>query len=74
MNNDKTNCGPKCDPCERMFEENIHHLVDEARPPRGAEHDAREKELEAAFGREKHNTPAGSRDYPLGREPEMTKE
>ena len=43
---------PKCDPCEKMFEDNLHQIIDEAKPVRGADHDARKKELDAAFGQE----------------------
>ncbi len=48
MNNDKT----KCDPCERDFQKNLDHLIREGQAPRGADHDACEKELKTAFGTE----------------------
>ena len=73
MNNDKHTCHSKtdarCDACEAMFQENLHHLVDEARPPRGAEHDAREKEIADAFGRESGTT-SRKEGHPLGDRPD----
>lgn len=46
MNNDKT----KCDPCERDFQKNLNNIVREGQAPKGADHDACEKELKTAFG------------------------
>lgn len=69
-NDNKTSCHPKsdapCDSCEEMFQENIHHLVDEARKPRGAEHDARQKELNSAFGQTNASAQANRENHPLG--------
>ena len=73
MKHDKTACDPRseasCDACEAMFQENLHHIIDEAKAPRGAEHDAREKELTAAFGREHSATQANRENHPLGTMP-----
>lgn len=55
MNNDKT----KCEPCERDFQKNLNNLVREGQAPKGADHDACEKELKTTFGAEK-NTHAPS--------------
>ena len=71
----KNDCNtPKCDPCEKMFEENLHHLIDEARPVRGAEHDAREKELNAAFGKGQPSAEKTSAGHPLGDMPDAKRE
>ena len=70
MNKDKATCHPKsdakCDPCDAMFQENLHHLIDEAKPPRGAEHDARQRELDSAFGHGETTARSDAGGHPLG--------
>ncbi|MCM1300417.1 MAG: hypothetical protein NC250_07210 [Alistipes senegalensis] len=57
MNNDKT----KCDPCERDFQKNLNDIIREGQAPKGADHDACEKELKKAFGAETGaSQPSGS--------------
>lgn len=82
MNNDKT----KCDPCEQNFQDNLNRIVREGQAPKGADHDACEKELKTAFGTDttsKKETAypssapstaqAGKTNHPLGDMPDATR-
>lgn len=51
--NKQENKQQPCDPCERNFERNIHHIVREGEAPTEREREHKEQELREAFG-EKH--------------------
>lgn len=78
MNNDKT----KCEPCEQDFQDNLNRIIDEGRASKGADHDACEKELNAAFGSDgsSANQPtnlsaqANRNDHPLGDMPDTERQ
>ncbi len=74
MNNDKT----KCEPCEQDFQDNLNRIIKEGHAPKGPEHDACEKELNAAFGSDDSSAKqptnptaqANQNDHPLGDMPD----